>query len=71
MHLAAAVSELRRKNGTPFHVSCAVSPFKYQREDCLYQYVKLEKKIGAGANMAITQVGWDAKKFIQLKRYLA
>jgi methylenetetrahydrofolate reductase (NADPH) len=70
VQLAAAVSELRRKNGTPFHVSCAVSPFKYQREDCLYQYVKLEKKIAAGANMAITQVGWDAKKFIELKRYL-
>ena len=70
VQLAAAVSELRRKHGTPFHISCAVSPFKYQREDCLYQYLKLEKKIAAGANMAITQVGWDAKKFIELKRYL-
>ena len=70
VQLASAVSDLRRKNGTPFHVSVAVSPFKYQREDCLYQYVKLEKKILAGANMAITQVGWDAKKFIELKRYL-
>src|SRR6185295_14345800 len=61
VQLAAAVAELRRTHGTPFHVSCAVSPFKYQREDCIYQYVKLEKKIAAGANMAITQVGWDAK----------
>jgi methylenetetrahydrofolate reductase (NADPH) len=70
VQLASAVAELRRTHGTPFHVSCAVSPFKYQREDCLYQYLKLEKKIAAGANMAITQVGWDAKKFIELKRYL-
>ena len=70
VQLAGAVAELRRKSGTPFHISCAVSPFKYQREDCLYQYLKLEKKIAAGANMAITQVGWDAKKFIELKRYL-
>ena len=71
VQLAAAVSELRRKNGTPFHVSCAVSPFKYQREDCLYQYVKLEKKIAAGADLAITQVGWDAWKFAELMRYLS
>ena len=39
-------------------------------EDLLYQYLKLEKKIAAGANMAITQVGWDARKFVELKRYL-
>ena len=70
VQLASAISDLRRRTGTPFHISCAVSPFKYQREDCLYQYLKLEKKIAAGANMAITQVGWDAKKFIELKRYL-
>ena len=37
---------------------------------CLYQYLKLEKKIAAGANMAITQVGWDATKFVELKKYL-
>lgn len=70
VQLAAAVAELRERDQTPFHISVAVSPFKYQREDCLYQYLKLEKKIAAGANMAITQVGWDAKKFLELKRYL-
>lgn len=70
VQLASAVRDLREREGTPFHISVAVSPFKYQREDCLYQYVKLEKKIAAGANMAITQVGWDARKFIELKRYL-
>ena len=36
----------------------------------LYQYLKLEKKIAAGADLAITQVGWDATKFVELKRYL-
>ena len=36
----------------------------------LYQYLKLEKKIAAGADMAITQVGWDATKFVELKKYL-
>src|SRR4029434_1074624 len=70
VQLAAHIAELRARTGTPFFISCAVSPFKYQREDLLYQYLKLEKKIAAGANMAITQVGWDATKFVELKKYL-
>ena len=70
VQLAAHIAELRARTGAPFFISCAVSPFKYQREDLLYQYLKLEKKIAAGANMAITQVGWDATKFVELKKYL-
>jgi methylenetetrahydrofolate reductase (NADH) len=70
VQLAAHIAEVRARTGTPFFISCAVSPFKYQREDCLYQYLKLEKKIAAGADMAITQVGWDATKFVELKKYL-
>ena len=64
------IAKLREEQGIPFHISVAVSPFKYAREDCLYQYLKLEKKVAAGANFAITQVGWDARKFAELKRYL-
>ena len=60
----------RRRNGMPFHIAVAVSPFKYTEADCVYQYVKLEKKIAAGADVAITQVGWDATKFLELKKYL-
>jgi methylenetetrahydrofolate reductase (NADPH) len=60
----------RRRGGSAFHVAVAVSPFKYTEADCVYQYVKLEKKIAAGADVAITQVGWDARKFEELRRYL-
>jgi methylenetetrahydrofolate reductase (NADPH) len=70
VQLIDLIARLRREQGIPFFISAAVSPFKYVREDCLYQYLKLEKKIAAGADMAITQVGWDARKFIELKRYL-
>jgi methylenetetrahydrofolate reductase (NADPH) len=70
VQLAGHIAELRARTGAPFFISVAVSPFKYQREDCLYQYLKLEKKIAAGADMAITQVGWDATKFRELKQYL-
>jgi methylenetetrahydrofolate reductase (NADPH) len=70
VQLVALIARMREEQGAPFHISVAVSPFKYAREDCLYQYLKLEKKVAAGANLAITQVGWDARKFAELKRYL-
>ena len=70
VQLAQHIADRRARTGTPFFISCAVSPFKYQREDLLYQYLKLEKKIASGADMAITQVGWDATKFVELKKYL-
>src|SRR5256885_13712755 len=53
-----------------FHTMVAVSPFKYTEADCVSQSVKLERKIAAGADAAVTQVGWDARKFEELKRYL-
>jgi methylenetetrahydrofolate reductase (NADPH) len=70
VQLAELIAKVRAEQGVPFHIAVAVSPFKYQREDCLYQYLKLEKKVAAGANLAITQVGWDARKFAELKRYV-
>jgi methylenetetrahydrofolate reductase (NADPH) len=69
VQLVRLIAELRR-GGRPFHVAVAVSPFKYVEADCRWQYLKLEKKVAAGADCAITQVGWDAEKFRELKRYL-
>jgi len=69
VQLVRLIDEMRRE-GMPFHVAVAVSPFKYVEADCRYQYLKLEKKIAAGADVAITQVGWDALKLAELKRYL-
>jgi methylenetetrahydrofolate reductase (NADPH) len=58
------------QRGMPFWISVAVSPFKYTEADCAYQYLKLEKKIAAGANYVITQLGYDIRKFRELKQYL-
>jgi methylenetetrahydrofolate reductase (NADPH) len=69
VQLVQVIASLRRE-GMPFHIAVAVSPFKYTEADCVYQYLKLEKKIDAGADLAITQVGWDARKFAELKLYL-
>jgi methylenetetrahydrofolate reductase (NADPH) len=71
VQLVEMINELRQQQGLPFHISVAVSPFKYTEADCAYQYLKLEKKIKAGADFAITQLGYDSKKFRELKRYLA
>jgi methylenetetrahydrofolate reductase (NADH) len=69
VHLVRLIDELRR-TGRPLHAAVAVSPFKYVEGDCVWQYLKLEKKVAAGADCAITQVGWDAEKFRELKRYV-
>lgn len=69
VQLVALIDELRR-GGAPFWIAVAVSPFKYREADCVYQYLKLEKKIAVGADYAITQLGYDVRKFRELKRYL-
>ncbi len=69
VQLVRLIDDLRRA-GRSFHAAVAVSPFKYVEGDCVWQYRKLEKKVAAGADCAITQVGWDAEKFRELKRYL-
>lgn len=69
VQLVSLVREMREA-GMPFWTGVAVSPFKYDQADCLYQYLKLEKKVAAGADYAITQVGFDARKFRELKKYL-
>ena len=70
VELVAMMNELRETQGMPLWISVAVSPFKYTEPDCAYQYLKLEKKFAAGANFAITQLGFDAKKFAELRSYL-
>jgi methylenetetrahydrofolate reductase (NADPH) len=70
VQLVETISDVRAAKGWPFYISAAVSPFKYTEADCAYQYLKLEKKIAAGADYAITQLGFDSRKFRELKRYL-
>jgi methylenetetrahydrofolate reductase (NADPH) len=69
VQLVRLIDEARQR-GMQFWISVAVSPFKYSEADCAYQYLKLEKKIAAGANYVITQLGYDMRKFRELKKYL-
>ena len=69
VQLVRLIDEARQR-GMPFWTSVAVSPFKYTEADCAYQYLKLQKKIAAGADCVITQLGYDMRKFRDLKRYM-
>jgi methylenetetrahydrofolate reductase (NADPH) len=68
VQLTALIAE-RRAAGFPFHIAVAVSPFKYTEAETWLQYLKLEKKRAAGADVAISQLGFDVAKFAELARY--
>jgi len=56
---------------TRFSIGCAVSPFKQQERELLPQYFKLLRKIRAGAQWVIPQLGYDMRKFNEIKLFLA
>jgi methylenetetrahydrofolate reductase (NADPH) len=62
------LNERMNESGDPdgFFSGCSVSPFKYTEAECFAQYAKLCRKISAGAQFVITQLGYDAYKFAEL-----
>ena len=71
VNLICALSMLNRRleeGGDPegFFIGCAVSPFKRTQGETFTQYAKLCKKIAAGANFVITQLGYDVRKYQEL-----
>ncbi len=57
---------LTPKDKEEFFTGCAISPFKRTEPECMGQYQKLQKKVLAQASFAITQVGYDVRKFHEL-----
>lgn len=55
---------------THFLKGCTVSPFKKLESEVMAQYFKLYKKVKAGADFVITQVGFDVRKFDELLRFM-
>ena len=53
-----------------FYPAAAVSPFKYTEPSLMQQYFKMAKKVRAGAQWLITQLGWDYRKSEELFRYM-
>jgi methylenetetrahydrofolate reductase (NADPH) len=51
------------------YLGACVSPFKWTEGPSKMQYLKMEKKIQAGAHYFISQLGYDARKYSELIRY--
>jgi methylenetetrahydrofolate reductase (NADPH) len=56
---------------TNFFIGCVVSPFKRHERELLPQYFKLARKIAAGARWVIPQLGYDMRKFHEVRLALA
>ena len=56
---------------TDFFIGCVVSPFKRHERELMPQYFKLVRKIAAGAQWVIPQLGYDMRKFHEVKLLLA
>lgn len=59
-----------RLDSMNFHAGCVVSPFKMTEAEQIQQYLKLKRKIRAGADFIITQMGFDAEKYHELRQFL-
>jgi len=55
---------------TDFFVGCVVSPFKRTEAELMTQFFKLEKKVSAGADFIIPQLGYDVRKFAEVLKYM-
>lgn len=68
---SANALDAARQRSSRFLLAGAVSPFKYREEELLNQYLKAGKKLRAGANFLMTQIGWDFRKFAEVRWFLA
>ena len=55
---------------TNFFAGAVVNPFKSKENELIPQYGKLLKKIRAGAHWVIPQLGYDMRKFADVKTFL-
>ena len=67
--LLSLLSE-RAAVGADLFTGAAVNPFKSAERDLVPQLLKLAMKRRAGAGFAITQVGWDARSWHELRRWV-
>lgn len=56
---------------TNFYIGCVASPFKQHERELMPQYFKLLRKIRVGAQWVIPQLGYDMRKFHEVKLLLA
>jgi methylenetetrahydrofolate reductase (NADPH) len=67
---AASGAQSFRLEPTDFFLGAVASPFKVTEASAVMQYAKLEKKLRAGAEFIVTQLGYDSRKSAEFIRYL-
>ncbi len=55
---------------TAFCIGAVVNNYKLWESEVVPQYLKLAKKIACGAHFIINQVGFDARKMLELRRWM-
>jgi methylenetetrahydrofolate reductase (NADPH) len=60
----------RRLERTDFFLGCVVTNHKRFEREVVPQYLKLRKKVAAGARFVINQIGYNASKDDELLRYI-
>ena len=63
--------EITKLPPTHFFIGAVVSPFKRHENELMPQYFKLLRKISCGAQFVIPQLGYDLRKFHEVKLLLA
>ncbi|MEI7743217.1 MAG: methylenetetrahydrofolate reductase C-terminal domain-containing protein, partial [Chloroflexota bacterium] len=66
----AATDGAAARAANAFYLGCAIDPFKRLERDLIPQFLKLALKVRSGADYAITQVGYDARRQDQLIRWM-
>ena len=59
-----------RHQPSDFFTGAVVSPFKATEAEQMLQYYKLKKKIDAGAQFIVTQLGYDVRKFHEILLFM-
>ena len=74
MQMNAGLEDERRPSlqlgRTDFFVGCVVTNHKRHEREVIPQYLKLKKKVAAGARFVINQIGYDTRKDDELVRWI-
>lgn len=54
---------------TDFFAGCVTTPFKNVEAEIITEYIKLDKKVEAGADFIVSQIGYDIRKIHELRQY--
>lgn len=69
-YLESVNAVMATKQYGDFHVGVAFNPFKYTEAEKDAQYFKLHKKLKAGADFIITQLGYDIGALQEVRQFL-